>query len=732
VIRPAARRLAACLAAGLGTVALIPFSVGSASPAAAAEAADETPLQVSIQSLTPSTLPRKGAVIVTGRITNTSDSTWTGLNVYLFTSATPMLTSDELQAASATDPTAEVGARLTDTGLFDSVPDLAPGESTGYTLSVPRRDLRISGEPGVYWLGVHVLGANELGRDGVADGRARTFMPLMRPRGPRTRLSLVMPVKGKVRRQTDGSLTDLSAWQHLLGPEGRLTRLVQMGETTRSTHTTWVVDPAVVDAARSVASDNPPLSTEPSEGTPKGQLSASPSPSGSPTESPSGSPTGTGTDSGLSEQARKAADWLTEFGQQARRHPVMTVPYGGLDVASTLRKDFLPLYQQAKDMSTETLRSLNVDSTPVVAPPGGFLPRVALARLDDAETVLLSDRALPSAVRPALTSSQGPRVVLTDSSAGRGGPSPTPQFDALAVRQRILSEAALHALSPDRRQPLVVSTPQFWDPGSDWRTADFFPGLDVPWLEPVDLASVADSAGPVPGVSTDTTDSLVYPVRQRRAELPFGNLLATKELSGTGAVLDGLLSRNDTVHDAVTKSAMFASSTSARRRPHAAALLARDTTRQLRFLMEKVRIDGPSFVTMSSEEGTFAVTIVNDLDATVTVGIKAQSVGGSSALLIDSPDPVDIGPGQRASVRLRASTQDIGVHSVTLMPTNGDGEPLGNLTRFSVRSSKVGLVIWVIMGAGAAILFVTVGIRVTRRVRARVRIPRGRLEDEPS
>ena len=70
---------------------------------------------------------------------------------------------------------------------------------------------------------MHVLGANELGRDGVADGRARTFMPLMRPRGPGTELSLVMPVKGKVRRQTDGSLTDLSAWQHLLGPEGRLT-----------------------------------------------------------------------------------------------------------------------------------------------------------------------------------------------------------------------------------------------------------------------------------------------------------------------------------------------------------------------------------------------------------------------------------------------------------------------------------------------------------------------------
>jgi hypothetical protein len=122
---------------------------------------------------------------------------------------------------------------------------------------------------------------------------------------------------------------------------------------------------------------------------------------------------------------------------------------------------------------------------------------------------------------------------------------------------------------------------------------------------------------------------------------------------------------------------------------------------------------------MSSEDGTFAVTIVNNLDEPVTVGIQAGSVGGSSALRIDVPDPVDIGPGQRASMRLKASTHDIGVHSVTLMPTNADGAPLGNLTQFSVRSSQVGLVIWVIMGIGAAILFVTVGIRVTRRIRER-------------
>ena len=37
----------------------------------------------------------------------------------------------------------------------------------------------ITGEPGVYWIGVHALGSNADGRDLVADGRARTFIPLV-------------------------------------------------------------------------------------------------------------------------------------------------------------------------------------------------------------------------------------------------------------------------------------------------------------------------------------------------------------------------------------------------------------------------------------------------------------------------------------------------------------------------------------------------------------------------
>jgi len=118
---------------------------------------------------------------------------------------------------------------------------------------------------------------------------------------------------------------------------------------------------------------------------------------------------------------------------------------------------------------------------------------------------------------------------------------------------------------------------------------------------------------------------------------------------------------------------------------------------------------------MSSEEGTFAVTLVNGLEQPVTVGIKPRT--GSPGLTITAPDPVTIGPGQRASVRLHASARDIGVHSVTLMATNAHGVPVSSSTRFNVRSSQVGLVIWIIMGVGAGVLLLASTIRIVRRVR---------------
>jgi hypothetical protein len=577
---------------------------------------------------------------------------------------------------------------------------------------------------------VHVLGGDINGRDGVADGRARTFMPLMSPRGPSTSLSLVVPIQAHVGRLPDGKLADAAVWKRTLRPGGRLGSLLSLCATSTQP-LTFVVDPAVLDAAASVAAGNPAVDITRAGTT---TSTPSPSPSGSPSPSPSasGSPAVPGRP-GLhptGPDAQAAAEWLRRLQAQASNKAVLAVPYGELDVAATLRHGDVSMYRRATVLSTATLQRFGLTGSAAVAPPLGFLPPEAVQRLSGSTTVLLSDRAAPGAPGPVLgggTNGTGvvggaggtaaadrtrPSVVLIDSSASSGGPGPTPRFAALAVRQRILSEAAVHALSPDRTQPLVVSTPQLWNPGPDWRTANFFPGLDEPWLQRVDVPTVL-ATGSLPGTAPEST--LVYPRFARRAELPPANLQASRELVHTGTVLAGLLADNDRIDTTLAKAAMLDSSARARKHARLARLRAVSSARRLRTLMQRVRIDGPSFVTMSSEEGTFAVTLVNGLEQPVTVGVEADT--GSPGLTISSPDPVTLGPGQRASVRLHASARDIGVHSVTLLPTNANGVPVSAGTRFNVRSSQVGLVIWIIMGVGAGVLLLASTIRIVRRVR---------------
>lgn len=706
-----------------------------------------TPLEVSLDAVTPSALPleqprsRRGGprardrqtVTVTGQVANRSDSTWTDLNVYLLTSSEPLTSAAALDEANRTGADVAVGGRLTGPGEFVRIPDLQPGASTDFRVDVPRSALSISGEPGVYWLGVHVLGANEDGRDTVADGRARTFLPLVDPQAPDTRLSLLLPVRAPVQREPDGRLEEAAAWEERLSDDGRLGRLMELSSTAGDFPLTWVVDPAVVDAARSVALGNPPVSTAPSL---PDEDPESPAPT-LPTEDPSMEPGGEGGEAGsedgstdgppeeLSAGAQVGQDWLAAFTQLAGRHEVLVLPYGDVDVAAMLRGDFAELYERATDLSAMSLAALGVEATPVLSPPSGYLPRAALEKVDPSVPVVLTDDAAPRSDRAVTRSRQGNQVVLTSSAVAAGGPLPAPRHSALALRQRILAEAAVHSLTGDPREPLVVAMPELWDPGSDWRSASFFAGLEVPWLEPTTLPSVLRTANVLAPDGYERP--LTYPRSERRSELPAANILATDELADAGSILAGLLTLNDTVDEAYAKVAMLTSSVWVRPHPHRAVVRAREASQRVHARLEQVRVEGPSFVTMSSERGSFAVTLVNDLDEPVTVGIRTDT--GTDDLRISEPEPVELGPNQRASVRLTATSQDIGVHSVRLTPVTAEGRPLGNTTKFSVRSSQVGFVIWVIMGVGGAVLVVAIALRIVKRVRRRKATHGPLLED---
>lgn len=736
-------------AAAMLSALAVPATAHPRARGADARDTGSAPLAVTIDSITPSTIPRGGDVTLTGKITNRSESSWTELRAYLFMSSTPMTTSAELKDATATPETEDVGGRLTKQGLYDEVSDLKPGETTAYTLSVPRSELPVSG-PGVYWIGVHVLGTNEQGRLEGADGRARSFIAEMPDRGPSTTLALAIPLRAHVRRTPDGRVANVGGWNRALADDGRLTRLVDMARSSSGIPLTWVVDPAVLDAVRSLGEGNPSFDISPTDeqaresgspsgtpsGTPSGSPSGSPSASSSESPSPSGVPTETAgpLESGdaqgdspadnvgqVAAESQQAARWLTNFGDLAEMQTVLALPYGDVDVASLVRRKFPSVFERATELSGEAMKDLGIDASPVVAPANGVLPNADVPRLD-ADTDLMLSRRAARTDATMIGLKGGPDALLTSDVARIGGPSPTPRFDALAVRQRILAEAAARGLTGPRGKPLVVTTPDLWDPGSGWATASFFTGLEVPWIRMVDVPFARMLSH-----RRQYQDRLVYPRVARRHEIPVANILATQELNRAGRDLADLLTRNDTIDSQVGRAAMFASSTNARARPARALAMTRNISEQVHHTLQAVTVQGSPLVTMSSGTGNMTVRVVNGLDEPVTVGIRADT--GTDELRIRTPDLVSLGPGQRASVRLAVTATGTGVHSVRITPTTQGGDPLGEPTRIKVRSSQVGLVIWLVMGTGAVVFIAAIVARIVRQVRGRKKD--GQKAEEP-
>ncbi|HET7734943.1 MAG TPA: DUF6049 family protein [Nocardioidaceae bacterium] len=709
------RRAAACLTAGLVTLLALPATLPAAGPAVAAEEppAEGDPLLVSIDTVTPSAIPSQGSgrrsrVRLAGVVTNTTESTWTDLKVYLLSSETPMRSAAELEAADELDPTAYLGDRLAEPGQFISIPDLGPGESTRYSISRPRNELDITGQPGVYWLGVQVLGADENGRVDGADGRARTLVPLMRAKNPPSAtLALTLPFRARIAYDDAGRVLTAEEWHTAFGMNGRFGRLLSLSRSAGGFPLSWVLDPALLDLLRDLAADNPGLDIGPTDGE-----STTPSETAPPDEEGDEEPTEP------SPEATAIAAYLDAFLGEAANRDLLALPYGDVDVAGAFAWADSSVVEAALEYSETRLEAAELDSTPVVAPPDGTLPWSALDGLPIEVPVLLDDTAV-NATTSRVDVAGGPRITRADTSAVPGAGS------ALDMRQRILAEVAVRALSRSSSSPVVVSLPDRWDPGVGWQRAQFFAGFDVPWLDAVDTATVLRSTT----LESIEPRSDLLRETEATATLPASSFVAARNLRETGHVLDVLLPRNDRIEGVVAGLSYLGISGQFRDVPGRALDRTVDLDRALQGLMDKVTLSGPTFVTMSSENGEFQVTILNDLDEPVLVGVEARVETGE--ITIPPSEPITIPAGQRRSVRLKASTSRIGVWPVSLEPVNSEGDRISTGEALNVRSSHVGQFVWGSLGVGTLVLLVLIFFRVRRKVRQRQATPGPLLPQDP-
>ena len=696
-----------------GVVAAPTTAHGTVPAAAPAPAADDAPLQVEIGSLNPSYVPARGAVTLTGTVTNNTEEPWRSIRVYAFMADTPMRSTTELEAAVETPVDAVIGERILFPDTYDELGRLAPGESKDFTVRVPRNQMPAT-EPGVYWFGAHALGADSsAGPDTFADGRARTFLPLVPARTPgKLRTAVVIPIRRPIRHSPDGRLQGTARWAADLEVDGRLRSLVELGAAAGSNPVTWLVDPAVPDAVAHLVAGNPPrllADTLPPVGGPT---------EGAETDDPDDptSPSATGDDDvspdpeDPGDQERPdnpavvpGAAWLDRFEDAVRGDEVLAVPYGDLDVAAAA-SEAPSFYELAVNRVGTVMDRLGILTEPAVAGSNGYLPSDAFEMLLGAEQMILSDAALPD--DQPLTSGivDETEVRFAASDVVRGGPGPDDPLSEIALRQRLLAEAAVRLLYHDRT-PLLVVLPEDWQPDNP---TSFWSGLNPDWLE----LTGTDDLGPAREVAAD---DLVYPVEQELTQLDPENFEAARELMTAGRILDNVLPRNDLVASQTVDEALTSVSHAERIR----ALAARsDTLAGVTWIerrLRRVRLRAPQGVTLSSSAGSFPTLVSNRLNHPVRVMLEAESPG---EVTVESSAPIELAAGSRQTVLLSAAADSPGVHYVRIRVTDENGNPLGTARRVAIRSAEVSQVIWLILGVGVGLLFVAIAVRVVRRVRS--------------
>jgi hypothetical protein len=694
----------------LGPALVTPTLAGPLVPEASAHAATVSPADRSqplvphIRSITPDYIPDHGPVVIRGTLTNASSDEWTAINVEGFVGATPITTEAGLAQAARTPVTSDVGHRIFTPGTFDQVATLEPGQTVHFKVRLPRSEIPVQA-PGVYWFGVHALGGTAQGRSDNAAGRDRTFLPLI-PKaavgsGPPIDTALVVPVRAAVTRSPDGSVQDAPSWMSDLA-SGDLASVIDLGRAAQGRPLTWLVDPAVPDAVRALAHGNPPRTLATPGGSTSGGPSTSPSPSAAPQTSSSGTGTASDTAAG-SSTTRVATRWLHQLHRQlaGATGETLGLPYGDLDVTAAARYDH-PYLRAVLDRTGRTLHPWRLPlAGTVVAPPTGRISGSVVAALPRRTRVLLDDRAVRGSA-PVVDDVLGRRLVLASAGAAEGGPGPVNPLSPLALRQRILSEAALRFLGS--RAPLVVQLPTDWHGRAP---ASFFTGLDLPWLHLTTLDDATfGTAKPLDPARLRT------PVTTTPAPGPELFSAVNRALSDA-ATLQSVLPGNRVLRRQVFDETTGNTSYAAAAEPFGALARVRSTIGFLAAGLGGVTLVAPPSVTLTSTSGRFSVQVSNDLDVPVSVKVRALA---DPRLRITGGESVPLPPHGRTSVLLHASTHELGVHTVTLEVTNQAGVRLGSSDSFPMRAEQVSRLIWVIIGAGLALLFGAIIVRLVRRV----------------
>lgn len=664
------------------TALLLVFAVtpvGHASPRAVT--ADS--VEVNLVRMFPLNPQPGGTLRMSGRLRNRSGTPVTAVQVRLLLSTSPMATRSEISTIAAGGADRDGPPTL---AVSEPITAIAARSTVEWSIESPLDDLPLFA-PGVYVVGLEVIGT---GTDGLVQrlGLTRTFLPWY-PEGSVTpsRLVWLWPVSSAPDRALDGvQLSERTAAE--MAPGGRLDRLVTAVGDAR---VTWVFDPCLLQTADEMQDGytvvSGPADSEPAQGS----------------------------------GAAVATTWLEQVREATADGPAMATPYAFPDATALDRDDMSEAIELATERASADVSAQIRKPVPQVLawPAGGFTNSSTMRtfRESGATDLLLSDAAIPAT--PALTytpdgftSWSGMPVALADSglSAALALPQDNPS-QALSARQQFLAEMAMAAGElPDLPRSLIAVPDQRWSPRAGFLRQTLRALQQVPYAELVGFKAARREAVEV------TRTRLPYPPEQRAQELSIEYLDVIKGQSRDARRLESILTEPSGVR--YGESVVRQASAAWRADLQTGVTLVRSVSAQLASQISKVRVATAGTFTLPGDSGRIPVTVANDLDQDVLVGIRLES---DEPARLSAPEiaPFNVPAGRKVSLEVEAKVVGSGTLPVKLQLTTPTGRRYGEPVTVQVRTTAYSRAAAYVVSGAFVLLAFLLGMNFVRRSKAR-------------
>jgi hypothetical protein len=675
---------------------------------APAHAVTDSPVPIQIERLSPLVPSPDEQLRISGRVLNTTLGAFRDVQARLRISTGPLTDRGQVTevAAAPFAPTDEPAGQILDSTRVEVTSQLESGAQAVFEFTLDFASLPLP-DDGVYVLAVELIGVDaESGGAEQVLGIERTFLPWFPDPKAITPVDVVWlwPLADWPAREATGVLLDDSTPEEI-SPGGRLDRLLAIG-TRYPRMVSWVADPALLRTVQEMAGG---YEVQRSTGVIAGDKSA---------------------------EAARWLEVLTETLRSARSAaepdsplPVRVLPYADVDAVALTRAG----------MQTDVVRAVTrgaPTATAVLgAPVSGSIAWLPFGRVDDAtaatlvsagvEALVLGGFAMPTVDgspdtgRARMATSVGnTEVLLLDPAVSTTLMLPQQsRSQSVAVRQRFLAQTAMVAQEfGDAPTRTVIAGPRtpIWDPSEATMLGLLRATMRAPWMRPQTLATLFDE-----GTAGAPRTMAGYGQKARAAELPASYLRRVQRATEQLATLTAILNNPAGITDAYASALLRAESAAWRSDLSTGRALLDSISSQLREQTGLVRVLSEGTVTFSGDTGRVPVTIANDLDRDVTVGVELVA-SPSPRLESDPVQGIVIAPGKKVSVEIDARV--IGGRSlpVRVQLLTPDGQAYGSPATIELASTAYARAAsWVVIVAFVAIaVFVLVGIiRRIRRVR---------------